>query len=295
MLIDGFEGGRWANAPSMSIHMDVSVRRDDAALSDLSSEWMTLWAADPTATVFHTPQYARAAWETELGADRAFAQITMRRDDELAGLVNVTIDPDETLRFLGNAAVTDYLGPISRAADRDAVAGTFVRAVSELDWARAELLGLATDSGWPEAIARAAKSAGFSVTEERHDVCPRIDISGGFDAYLASLNGKLRHEIRRKERRLEREAGEYTIRLSDTGTLEADLRRFYEMHRSSSGPHCSRVSRTRSTSRDGCGSRGSTSPVSRSPARSHSRRAARGASTTRRTTTGKASSRPAWS
>ena len=51
--------------------MEVSVRRDDAALTDLSGEWLTLWRKDPAASLFQTPQYARAAWETELGADHA--------------------------------------------------------------------------------------------------------------------------------------------------------------------------------------------------------------------------------
>ena len=46
--------------------MEVSVRRDDAALTDLSDEWLALWRRDPAASPFHTPQYARAAWETEL-------------------------------------------------------------------------------------------------------------------------------------------------------------------------------------------------------------------------------------
>ena len=60
-------------------------------------------------------------------------------------------------------------------------------------------------------------------------------VAGGFDAYLASIDGKLRHEVLRKERKLQREAG-YTIRLSDRASLDADLQIFYEMHRSSTGP-----------------------------------------------------------
>jgi len=216
--------------------MEVSVRRDDAALTDLSGEWLALWGRDPAASPFHTPQYARAAWETELGADRSLAVIEMRRAGALAGLASVTIDVDETLRFLGNEAVTDYLGPISEPADREAVATAFVGAIDGLGWTAAELFGLSAESGLPDVLARAAKGAGYTVEESQQDVCPRIDPLGTFEDYLASLDGKLRHEIRRKARRLEREAGPYTIRVSDRATLEADLAIFYEMHRSSSGP-----------------------------------------------------------
>ena len=216
--------------------MEVSVRRDDAALTDLSGEWLTLWRKDPAASVFQTPQYARAAWETELGADQTLAAIEMKRGGLLVGLATATVDLDGTLRFLGNKEVTDYLGPIADVADRDAVASAFIAAVDELKWSRAELFGLTHDSGWPEVLARAAKAAGHAVEEVQQDVCPRIAPLGTYEQYLASLDGKGRHEIKRKARRLEREGGPYTIRLSDRSTLGADLERFYEMHRSSTGP-----------------------------------------------------------
>ncbi|HLW18653.1 MAG TPA: GNAT family N-acetyltransferase [Actinomycetota bacterium] len=216
--------------------MEVSVRRDDAALTDLSGEWLTLWRKDPAASVFQTPQYARAAWETEIGADQTLAVIEMRRNGELAGVATASVDVDGTLRFLGNKEVTDYLGPVCEPSDKDAVADAFVSGMSELDWSRAELFGLAVDTGWPEALGRAAKAAGHTLEEIPQDVCPRIAPLGTYDEYLSSLDGKLRHEIRRKARRLEREAGAYTIRVSNPSTLDADLETFYEMHRSSTGP-----------------------------------------------------------
>ena len=216
--------------------MEVRVRRDDAALTDLSGEWLSLWRKDPSASIFHTPQYARIAWETELGADHSLGVIEMIRDGVLTGLAAVMIDEDRTLRFLGNQAVTDYLGPISAPQDREAVAKAFVDAIGSFEWKRAELFGLAVPTGWPEAIARSAKAAGYEVDEAQQDVCPRIEPLGTYEEYLASLDGKLRHEIRRKARRLEREAGPYTIRQSTAETLGADLERFYAMHRSSSGP-----------------------------------------------------------
>ena len=216
--------------------MEVSVRRDDVALTDLSGEWLTLWRKDPAASVFQTPQYARAAWETEIGADQTLAVIEMRRGEELAAVATASVDVDGTLRFLGNKEMTDYLGPVCEPADRDAVADVFFSATRELEWSRAELFGLATDTGWPESLARAAKAAGHAVEEIQQDVCPRIGPLATYDDYLSSLDGKLRHEIRRKARRLERDAGAYTIRISEHSTLDADLETFYEMHRSSTGP-----------------------------------------------------------
>lgn len=67
-------------------------------------------------------------------------------------------------------------------------------------------------------------------------MCPRIAIAGSYEDYLTALPGKLRHEIRRKARRLERDLGPFELRTSTSETLESDLEAFYGMHRSSQGP-----------------------------------------------------------
>jgi CelD/BcsL family acetyltransferase involved in cellulose biosynthesis len=103
-------------------------------------------------------------------------------------------------------------------------------------WRSFELPGLASDSGWPEAFTAAAKAAGHEVSDGPLAACPRVAIPGSFDAYLAALPGKLRHELLRKQRRLEREAGAFRIRLANEETLDDDLERFFAMHRTSEGP-----------------------------------------------------------
>jgi CelD/BcsL family acetyltransferase involved in cellulose biosynthesis len=216
--------------------MDVQVRTDEGALTELAGDWRALWDRDPHASIFHTPEYNQLSWDTELGADRSFAAVECRVAGELVGLATLAIDPDGTLRFLGNSNVTDYLGPLSTLERRDDVAAAVIEGIQRLDgWPTAVMECLPTGSGWPEALARAAKAAGFDVAEARQDVCPRVNIGGSFEAYLASLNGKLRHEIKRKARKLEREAGAYEIRSSTRETLGDDLETFFEMHRASEG------------------------------------------------------------
>ena len=217
--------------------MDVEVRTNEAAFGELEVAWRALWERDRDASLFHAFEYARIAWDTELGADRGLRIVTAREHGVVVALAAFTIDPDGTLRFLGNAEITDYLGPIAVPGDRDRFAGAIVRAVADDPaWTSADLMGLADDLAWPDALARAAKDVGLTVEREQHDVCPRIRLSGSFDDYLASLPSKLRHEIRRKARRLAREAGEYQIRLSTPETLDDDLGTFFAMHRSQEGP-----------------------------------------------------------
>src|SRR2546425_1544920 len=65
---------------------------------------------------------------------------------------------------------------------------------------------------------------------------PAIPPPETFDASLTRLPSKLRHEIRRKERRLVQEAGPYRIVVATERSLPADFDRFIALHRSSPGP-----------------------------------------------------------
>lgn len=215
--------------------MDYAVRLDPGSLTDIAPEWALLWEADPSSTLFHRPEFALAWIPVSSPAARPVL-IEVRDGDDLAGLLTIAVDHDGVLRFLLDPEVTDYLGPISRPEMREVVAESAFEAAATIPgWIEAEFEALDADSGWVEVLSRAAKAAGFEVQEEPMDVSPRVRLGGGFEAYLAGLNGKLRHEIRRKARRLEREH-EYSIRLSDAATLDADLEAFFRMHRASDGP-----------------------------------------------------------
>jgi CelD/BcsL family acetyltransferase involved in cellulose biosynthesis len=145
----------------------------------------------------------------------------------------------ETLAFLGGTEVTDYMGPVARETDRAGVAKELLGAlVREEGWARADLRGLPADSPWTPLLADAARSQGLrvEVIDDDNGVAPFLPLPSSWDDYLGSLPSKLRHEIRRKARRLEAEAGPYRIARSTPSTLREDLDLFVELHRSSEGP-----------------------------------------------------------
>jgi CelD/BcsL family acetyltransferase involved in cellulose biosynthesis len=70
---------------------------------------------------------------------------------------------------------------------------------------------------------------GWHLTVEREDVCPVVTLPEGadVDGYLATLDKKARHEIRRKVRRAEA-AG--TVELVDSTDAHSDLEAFIELH-----------------------------------------------------------------
>jgi len=89
-----------------------------------------------------------------------------------------------------------------------------------------------------ELLAEAAAAQGFSteVREDQNGVAPFLPLPGSYEEYLERLPSKLRHEIKRKARRLEGKVGPWHICLATQDTLEAFLDRFVELHRPSEGP-----------------------------------------------------------
>jgi CelD/BcsL family acetyltransferase involved in cellulose biosynthesis len=211
--------------------MRVELTDDPTAFR--TRDWTTLVEADPAGTLFHTPAYLKLWWE-EFGTGSlllAFAQ---------EGGVTVGACAFESiggsLRFLGGFDVTDYMGPVARRDIEREVAGALIEALHALPWSDADLRGIPTGSPWMSALRDAATTRGIAAEEALDGVAPLIELAGSFDAYVAGLPSKLRHEMGRKERRLAEEAGDYRIVLSTPDTVREDLDRFMELHRSSPGP-----------------------------------------------------------
>jgi CelD/BcsL family acetyltransferase involved in cellulose biosynthesis len=199
-------------------------------------DWSGLATIDPGGTFFHTPQYLKLYWE-EFGPENlllAFAE----EDGAQVGAVAFERF-DTTIRFLGGTEVTDYMGPVAAPDAQTTVAKELFAALGQLDgWTEADLRGLPEDRAWLELLAEAAGAQGFStdVTDDKNGVAPFVSLPGSYDEYLTKLPSKLRHEIKRKARRLESELGSWHICLATTETLERDLDRFVDLHRTSEGP-----------------------------------------------------------
>jgi len=182
----------------------------------LRAEWEALVTEDPAATVFQGPRYLQT-WHDVLGR-RVTARVrTFHDDGRLIGVVpegheriGTPTGPVEVRSFLGGNEVTDYLGPVSRPEDRGDIALAYLTDLAkDVDWDEFVAGGLAEDSGWPDALRSAADEVGLLLFEEAdEDVCPRVDLTGGYGAYLDRLPGKMRHELHRKARKLARDAGE---------------------------------------------------------------------------------------
>lgn len=213
--------------------MRVELTGDPSAF--MARGWGDLVVGDPEGTVFHTPAYLKLWWE-EFGKGTLLLAFVIDAEGKLVAVCPFEV-VEGTLRFMGGFDVTDYMGPVSRPGLEEVAANELMRALAfEVRWEQADLRGLPTEGRWLATLEAAAGSVGIGAESGSDGVAPMIELPRAFDDYLAGLPAKLRHEIKRKERRLVEEAGPYTITFSTPETLEADFDRFVELHKSSPGP-----------------------------------------------------------
>lgn len=205
----------------------------------LHRDWSHLVSADPAGTFFQTPQFLKLYWE-EFGERPEHLLLAFAEAEDGTQVGAVAFERvDDTLRFLGGTEVTDYMGPVAAPEAGEAFAKELFSALARReDWATADLRGLPQDRPWLGRLAEAAEAQGFSVeiTDDQNGTAPFLPLPGSYDEYLAALPAKLRHEIKRKARKLEAEAGPYRIHVAHEDTLVEYLDRFVALHRSSKGP-----------------------------------------------------------
>ena len=216
--------------------MDVVFSQDPRDFA--RRDWSALVTADPAGTFFHTPGFLKLYWE-EFAAEPDHLLLAFAEEDgEQVGAVAFE-RLDGVLRFLGGTEVTDYMGPVGLPDAQPNVAKELFAALARSDdWSEADLRGLAEDRAWLGLLSEAAAAQGFSieVVDDQNGMAPFLPLPSSFDEYLASLPSKLRHEIRRKARKLEDEVGPWNMSLATLDSLEPLLDRFVELHRTSEGP-----------------------------------------------------------
>jgi len=201
-------------------------------------DWTDLVLADPAGTFFHQPTYLKLYWE-EFGQVPEHLLLAFAERDGQQVAATAFERTGSTLRFLGGTEVTDYLGPVGVPGQQEEVATALWEALRERDdWSDADLRGLPEDEAWLPALRLGAESVGCSVEEDDdvNGVAPTLALPATWEGYLEALPSKLRHEIRRKAKKLEAEAGPFSVRTATDETLLPFLDRFVELHRLADGP-----------------------------------------------------------
>jgi CelD/BcsL family acetyltransferase involved in cellulose biosynthesis len=217
--------------------LDVGVDCDESCFE--LPAWRELLNTDPNRHVFATPEWNRLWWE-EFGAGNDLRLLTMRRNNDVVAIVplyRTSEDERMIFRFVGGIDLTDYLGPICSEADRDEVAGTLVDwlASTDLEWDEFDAHNMPVPFGFAEFLAEKVDRSDLGLILDQEDTSAVLPLPGDWEGYLASLESKDRHELRRKRRRLGRDHPDGRYRTTTSDTLDADLKVFIDMHRGAEG------------------------------------------------------------
>ena len=209
--------------------MGYNVQREE--LERLEPEWRALLPRASMNKVFASPTWLRVWWR-EFGAGRDLILLSVRRGEELVGVAPLMRDGDR-LCFAGDTQVCDYMDFIAAPGDEEAVLSAVLRSLGEEPWQELALWAVPEGSPTLEALKAVAPRFGLRVDVEIEDVCPQLDLPATWEEYLASLNRKDRHELRRKLRKLS-QGGEVLLEtIDEPAAVTAALDDFLRLYRGS--------------------------------------------------------------
>ncbi|MDO8689599.1 MAG: GNAT family N-acetyltransferase, partial [Dehalococcoidia bacterium] len=167
----------------------------------LSQEWDGLLEHDVARNIFLTPQWQELCWRNLHDESWELFLFSVRGGNDPLGIAPLRRRGD-TICFIGNAEVSDYLDFILKKGEEETFYQVLLDTLKAEDWATLDLCSLSASSPTLKHLPPMALSLGFSVTVEEETVAPAMDLPSSWDEYLASLDKKERHELRRKARRM---------------------------------------------------------------------------------------------
>jgi CelD/BcsL family acetyltransferase involved in cellulose biosynthesis len=180
--------------------------------------------------LFMEPAWMQAWWN-HFGAGSTLCILTVSKEDKLIGIAPLKIY-GTSAGLLGHPDLCDYmdfiLAPQCETEFFTVVIDYFRRrGVAFLD-----LTPVRTESSVAAGLAKIAQDRGCRVDCDPQDVSYEMELPNSWEDYLQQLNGKQRHEVRRKLRRMH-EAGHVNYRVvEDAQAVRTEIDIFLEMFRS---------------------------------------------------------------
>jgi CelD/BcsL family acetyltransferase involved in cellulose biosynthesis len=194
--------------------MQIKVIRTLEEMNSLQGEWNALVKQGASDVPFLRHEYLSTWWQTLGGGEWSEAElfvVTGRLPDgSLCGIAPLFYSRNRSgepaLLLLGSIEISDYLDlivPSQHISTFLDALFSYLAGVNSPPWKVLDLYNIIDSSPIPPALQEAAMRHGWTYTQEPLQHCPYIPIPGDWEAYLASIDKKQRHEIRRKIRRAE--------------------------------------------------------------------------------------------
>ncbi len=216
--------------------MQTTLYTNSTAFEQLAPEWDDLLLRSVHAPFFMRYIYQRTWWHY-LGNDN-LTLIAIRADSgQLVGLAplygKTTAAGQRELTFVGCVDVSDYLDLLVDQDYVETVYQALLDCLAGLTWDKLYLCSLPYNSITQTQFAQAVAQRGWQAQVSQQDVCPVITLPATWDDYLAGIDKKQRHEIRRKIRKIETEAETSWYTVDSTEGLAEAMALFIELHQKS--------------------------------------------------------------
>tara|TARA_B100000686_G_C16770072_1_gene964481 strand:- start:558 stop:1538 length:981 start_codon:yes stop_codon:yes gene_type:complete len=196
---------------------------------EASSDWALLQRTLRNDSVFFTLPWQKWWWELFGQGDLHLCRVTL--DRQVIGIAPLMYR-DNIWRFLGGTDLFDYHECLVLEGHEVAFFETVLHYIESEPWSEIEFVSLRDDAVTLSVLPDIATTAGYRTVIEKEDVSPGILLPVDWDAYLATLTKKNRHELRRKLRRLDTSGVRVAFRgLSDRTEIEGSLPEFFRMMR----------------------------------------------------------------
>ena len=212
------------------------------SLVEFKDAWNQILEESISQVPFLAFEYLQAWWETRGGGewpqDSELVIITATENDQLIGVAPFffanNLDGKPALMFVGAIEVSDFLDFLVRPENLDEFVAGLLDFLDISDalppWEVLDLHNILEDSPSLSVLAAEAQRRGWNHQQVRLQPSPFIPLPGDFDTYLAQIDKKQRHEIRRKLRNVEQSlvVPDYSI-VADVESLTAETQAFIDM------------------------------------------------------------------
>ncbi len=203
----------------------------------LLDEWNNLVAGSASNVPFLRYEYLEIWWRTRGGGEWPQADLTIitaHEDGRLVGVAPLFHTPDykgrPALMLVGSIEITDYLDLIALPEDMPRFIHEllpFLNSGALPEWKALDWQNILDDSPTLPILAQEAARLGWTHEQSFLQNSPFVVLPGEWESYLARIDKKQRHEIRRKMRRIE----EFGVPIhwyitSDPARLDEDIEAF---------------------------------------------------------------------
>ena len=189
----------------------MSLQLTAESFDSLSNDWSKFQAKLPASHIFSTPEWSEVWWQ-HFHSESALYLKVAKKAGKVFGIAPLRIH-DTSALFIGDVNVCDYLDFVIETGEEPEFFKLLLDDLALSGVKQLELLPVREDSTVITSLADIAKERGLRFQRSKLDVSLDLPLPATWEEYLKLLNGKQRHELLRKWRRLE-ESGDSKFRTS---------------------------------------------------------------------------------